>query len=70
MVVPCIELRAFFRGKESIVTENVTAYDDVPLAKLLAVQKAQIGLLWPNVPRFGFLCSGVRIKAHLSGDTC
>ena len=70
VVVPCIELCAFFRRKEAVVTENVAAYDNVPLAELLAVQETQVGLLRPNVPRFGLLCSGVRIKAHLSGDTC
>ena len=69
MVISNIELGVFFWRKEAIVTENVTANDDVPLTELLAVQETQVGLLRPDVPRFGLLSPRVRIKAHLTCDT-
>ena len=68
MVVPCIELGVFFRRKEAVVTKDVAADDNVPLADLLAVKETQVGLLGTNVPSFCVLGSRVRIKPDLPAD--
>ena len=53
VVIPCIELGAFFRGEKPIVAEDVATDNYIPLAELLAVQETEVGLLGPHVPGFG-----------------
>ena len=52
MVVARIKLRSCFGGEVAIVAEDVSADDEVPRAKLLAVQESEVGLLRSDIPGF------------------